>query len=44
MVHVVITMVARTPKDIVINFAVDVAFESQDEETAAIVNRHLQSR
>ena len=30
-------------KDIDTNFVVDVAFESQDDETAAIVNKHLQS-
>ena len=29
--------------DIDTNFIVDLAFESQDEETAAIVNKHLQS-
>ena len=33
----------RHSKGIDTDFVVDVAFESQDEETAAIVNRHLQS-
>ena len=32
-----------TSKNVDRNFLVDVAFESQDEETAAVVNRHLQS-
>ena len=33
----------RHSKGIDTDFVVDVAFESQDEETAAIVNRHLES-